>query len=185
MSTKGLLLPILALLIGVQGCHEAVPLETLCALPDWSQFEQEVKSAQISLAPWVEEPQGPVQLAGAPTGRSPASLQILEDHPQEIDATWTDQQGLNKLRVQNQLSARDRDAWTKWSHKKLRRLQDLIDQVEYHPERRQARDEFSKVANGLVNFHGYSEQGKIGSMLEALRKIRESSVKGYALLCKP
>lgn len=175
MSTKRLLLPFFALLLGFQGCIGAIPLENLCAMPEWSEFDQEVKSAQISLRPWLEEHQLLALQVGSAGGRAPASLQ----------EAWTESQGLHKIRIQSALSERDRTSWKDWSRKKLSLLQDLIDQVEYFPERRQARDEFSKMANSLVSFHGYSEQGKIAPMLETLRKIRESSIKGHELLCSP
>lgn len=189
MSIKGFYLALSIILTVLQGCNQAVPLETLCALPDWAEFDQEMQSAQISLGPWLEGQQTARASFDAPSGRSPASVHApLSESAkaadtQEIDIKWTEQKGLEKLRVQNQLGSRDRDAWTVWSRKKLKRLQDLIDQVEYYPERRQARDEFSKTANSLVNFHGYAEQGRIAFMLESLRKIRETSVKGREHLC--
>src|SRR5262245_22271698 len=135
---------IIASLIALTACEHSV--ETLCqkSIPT---FQREIEGAKSSLIAWVRtgEPQ-----------RAIASEEI-KDAAMKIE-----------------MDPRDRSSWELWAEKRLALAQRYMDQASRDPNNKIAAKNLSNIADLLVEFHGYSEQGELHKMIKTLEAIEKT-----------
>jgi hypothetical protein len=71
----------------------------------------------------------------------------------------------------------DKRGWQRWSERHLITLQDTLDAAGEAPQLEPMRAELSALANAMVAFHGYCEQGKLDRMISTLRSVQGTTLR--------
>ncbi len=87
------------------------------------------------------------------------------------------------------INVRDRRSWQDWGENRLKEAQHFLDILlevaDDHPINLQnMKNSLKEVANDLVSFNGYAEQGQYRKMVSTLVKTREGLKKVRELACK-
>jgi hypothetical protein len=78
------------------------------------------------------------------------------------------------------LAKQDRDTWKLWAEERLSEAQHSIDLADGFPG---VRNELSDIANQLVTFHGYTQNGRVENMVHALEAVQLHSQRAREQVC--
>jgi pentatricopeptide repeat protein len=82
----------------------------------------------------------------------------------------------------------DRDRWQSWSESELKTVETYLDWANLHREEsadgEKVRRKLTEVANRLVAFHGYCQEGRVERMLQVLHSIESDRRQIRAVVCK-
>lgn len=81
------------------------------------------------------------------------------------------------------LPEQDKISWMSWSRKKLALVQQLSDYTRGNPHLDHLKVPLNDVANELVYFHSYAEQGDVNKMIHSLKFIYEEGSKAQEIFC--
>jgi hypothetical protein len=86
------------------------------------------------------------------------------------------------------LSEDDRDRWQSWSESELKTVEAYLDWANLHREEsadgEKVRRKLTEVANRLVAFHGYCQEGRVERMLQVLHTIESDRRQIRSVVCK-
>jgi hypothetical protein len=89
------------------------------------------------------------------------------------------------------LSDDDRDHWQAWSQSELKKVEAYLDWTYLHRDlgeggkvSEKTRRRLTDIANRLVAFHGYAQEGRIPRMLDTLKSIEADRKEVQVLVCQ-
>jgi len=137
------------------GCDSAT-LNDACSV-QFPNLQKTYEDAILAMAPW--DPRQPVE-----NSRGVASLDG-GNHSHPV------------------LQEMDRESWKLWAESRLKEAQTFLDLAQSEPKISSVRKELSTLANDIVAFHGFTDQGNPGRMIATLNRIQEHSRRVYLLAC--
>jgi hypothetical protein len=91
--------------------------------------------------------------------------------------------------LSSKLSEDERDHWQSWSQSELKKVEAYLDWTYIHRGEGQDDDKTKRhltdIANRLVAFHGYAQEGRVSRMVDTLKTIEADRKQVQAIVCQP
>ena len=107
------------------------------------------------------------------------------DHARTVLVAWTPKPDSGRqLASVPAMAWVDRESWQKWAEERLVETEHYRDLFEDDDRLRGARHEISDVSNDLVEFHGFTSQGRLDKMIVILSRIQARAGKIREVACE-